>query len=252
MTAQTRQIDPEVLEILRDTELDPESMAIVITSGQLSRELYVKVDKTLKLYNGKWNRKLKGHVFPNASDIRGLKEAIGSGRSTDAKKNLQAFYTPPDLARYVTERACVSGMTVAEPSAGVGALASECEAQGAKSVVCYEIDENASVELRKRWTTVTGDFLTTPFVENFDRVVMNPPFKNNQDCKHVQKALGMLKPNGVLVAIMWPNKTRVQFVNLTNDWRAAGGRVEIEEIEAGRFKESGTMVATMMVTFRNT
>ncbi len=35
----------------------------------------------------------------------------------------------------------------------------------------------------------------------FDRVVMNPPFENGADIKHIQHALGMLKPGGRLVAI---------------------------------------------------
>ena len=35
----------------------------------------------------------------------------------------------------------------------------------------------------------------------FDRIVMNPPFENADDIKHIMHALKMLKPGGRLVAI---------------------------------------------------
>ena len=35
----------------------------------------------------------------------------------------------------------------------------------------------------------------------FDRIVMNPPFANADDIKHIMHALKMLKPGGRLVAI---------------------------------------------------
>ena len=36
---------------------------------------------------------------------------------------------------------------------------------------------------------------------NFDRIVMNPPFTNGDDIKHIMHALKMLKPGGRLAAI---------------------------------------------------
>ena len=248
-------IDNEVMEILRRTEFNPENQTIVITE-QLDRALYVKVDKVLKLYNGKWDRKLKGHRFPTKADLQGLATAIGSGKAVDAKKERQAFYTPADLAAHVVTKASVAGCAVLEPSAGRGALVREALAQGAASVDAIELAASDFqvlcgdfIEDDRTETFVQKDFLTTDPIRAYDRVVMNPPFSKNQDVKHVTHALRFLKPGGKLVAIMWPNKTRKPFVKLVNDWIAAGGDVSIEDIEAGRFKESGTQVATMLVTF---
>ncbi len=35
----------------------------------------------------------------------------------------------------------------------------------------------------------------------FDKILMNPPFENGADIRHIMHALGMLKPGGRLVAI---------------------------------------------------
>jgi type I restriction-modification system DNA methylase subunit len=51
---------------------------------------------------------------------------------------------------------------------------------------------------------VCGDFLSWDGRDfgAFDRVVMNPPFDNGADIRHVQHAFTMLAPGGRLVAIV--------------------------------------------------
>ena len=70
---------------------------------------------------------------------------------------------------------------------------------------------------------------------------MNPPFTKGQDIKHVNHALQFLKPGGKLVAIMAGNDKSKWFDSL--EWC-----YEIEDVPAGAFKESGTNVATIIVT----
>ena len=47
----------------------------------------------------------------------------------------------------------------------------------------------------------------------FDRIVMNPPFTNGDDIKHIMHALKMLKPGGRLVAICCHAKTANQLAS---------------------------------------
>jgi 16S rRNA G1207 methylase RsmC len=83
----------------------------------------------------------------------------------------------------------------------------------------------------------------------FDRIVMNPPFADQQDIRHVRHALGFLKPGGRLVAIMSAGVT-FREDRLAREFRALvedrGGT--IEELPADAFKASGTGVLAVLVT----
>lgn len=240
-------ISPEALQILKESTIENNTLAL--PARQLDRKLYVEVNRVLENTGGQWKRGLKVHVFPSdPSTILGLN--IDAGRFVDKKKELQAFYTPQDVAERVVERACLTeGMRVLEPSAGNGALADEIVKTGAK-VVCVEINPEEAKKLRERFNTVfEQDFLTVPVFE-VDAVVANPPFTKDQDIKHVLNAYDFLKSGGRLVAIMSPgftfggNKRRTAFREFVEEhgmW---------ESLPEGSFKESGTNVNTVVVTLR--
>ena len=88
-----------------------------------------------------------------------------------------------------------------------------------------------------------GDFLS--FNGNlgaFDRIIMNPPFENAVDIKHINHALTMLKPSGRLVALCANGpRQREAFQNMADYW---------EDLPTGSFKEQGTgvNVALMVIT----
>ncbi len=216
---------------------------LVLPEGQLDRKLYERVNKALVLAGGKWT-KGKGHVF--ASDPRAkLGLILETGVAVDGKKLLQAFYTPPELARRVVEKACVTGGSVLEPSAGGGALLMEIGRQRAHHSYFVELDPAAAQALSaKGYEGTCRDFLSIdPAGPMYSNVVMNPPFTKNQDIKHVEHALKFLAPGGRLVAIMSANTARPAFQRLV-----AGLNHEIEEIDAGAFKSSGTNVRTILLT----
>src|SRR4051812_7333314 len=102
----------------------------------------------------------------------------------------------------------------------------------------------------KGFKTIAGDFLALEPEEKYDRVVMNPPFTNDQDIDHVLHAYKFLKPGGKLVAIMakgftfGENRKRSGFRDLLKQH----GRI-VMDLPAGTFKESGTMVETVVVVF---
>lgn len=235
-------ISPEVMDILERSTITGNSLQL--PAGQLGRDLYVEVNKVLELSGGKWNRSDKAHIF-SCDPRKSLGMAMKSGVAIDEKKLFQAFYTPKDLAMRVAEMADVEGYSVLEPSAGLGALADACMAQGAKSVHCMELNKDTVLLLRKKFSdAVEADFLKeTP--RPYQRIVMNPPFTKNQDVKHVSHALKFLDKGGVLVAIMAGNTSRKQFQDLL-----VGLDYEIEEVEEGAFKESGTNVRTIILKVR--
>jgi len=89
-------------------------------------------------------------------------------------------------------------------------------------------------------------FEDTPKLE-FDIIIMNPPFSNNQAPKHILHAWSMLKSGGVLGAIMPPNaETKEQKVYLELQDKVMVHKKWSQELPEGTFKESGTMIKTMM------
>jgi hypothetical protein len=119
------------------------------------------------------------------------------------------FPTPPAVAARLFELLQVEpGMSLLEPSAGLGHLAEIARTAGA-DVTCVErVRSLAEVLERKGFRTVCGDFLTDSvlvgFPAEFDRIAMNPPFERGADVEHVRRAVDYLKPGGQLVAVVTP------------------------------------------------
>lgn len=247
-------ISQEVSAILNASVWDDASHTVTL-SGQLPANEYKKVAKIIETAGGKWNRGRKCHVFTPEAFTK-LREGLVGGAMRDDKKHFQEYFTPAALAARVVELAQVGGCNVLEPSAGRGAIATECLAQGAESVFCYEIQpQHAEVlSLDGRYQDVIcDDFLKhTPgsYDERFERIVMNPPFAKGAALKHVEHALTKwLAPDGRLVAVI-PNiiETRAfeKFVNTNFVKRFASW--SYEKIPAGSFRESGADVSTVILT----
>jgi 16S rRNA G1207 methylase RsmC len=140
------------------------------------------------------------------------------------------------------------GMKVLEPSAGQGAIAVAISKITPPD--CYELMESNFTKLCATkgiggiWNQ---DFLLTEPEAIYDRVVMNPPFIKQADIKHVLHALKFLKTGGLLVSVMSAG-VLFRTNRLTTDFRnmvqSRGG--SIEEMQEGAFKDSGTMVRTVI------
>lgn len=247
-------LTPEVREVLERSIITDRALTL---PNQLARPLYEAVNKVLLAAGGKWNRSAKAHLFPkDPRVVLGL--ALKTGGIVDEKKKLQQFFTPESIARNLVETVGVStDDTVLEPSAGDGALARIIREEGG-IVQCIEIDKDLVVKLKAQgFPAVVSDFLQvapeTHLQEyklplKYDKVIMNPPFANEQDIQHVEHALKFLSPGGSLGAIMGAG---VKFKQ-TKRAEAFRARVEalggwFEDLEAGAFDESGTGVSTVML-----
>lgn len=248
-----KRIENDILNILDSAKV--EENLVTLTCGQLDRKTYLRVNKVLDALGGKWNRKLGGHVFQDDPAVR-FDEAILTGTYSSQKQDFGFFETPPDLARRVVELAQLdnsNGMTVLEPSAGRGALANViAEVVDKASMFCIDIlPENAEHLRENGFPSNCHDFLTVELMDQYDRVIMNPPFATNgtkqADIDHVQHAWKFVKDGGKLVSIMSAsiefrtNKKTTEFRNLVNEhgW--------IEAVKDGAFKASGTMVRSVIV-----
>jgi hypothetical protein len=112
------------------------------------------------------------------------------------------FPTPAEMAGEIVGMADIEqGMRVLEPSAGNGLLADAARDLGADVDVVEMGGKLREILTEKGYNLVGDDFLSYQPVQGYDRIVMNPPFSNDQDIKHVLHAYSMLNPGGKLVAI---------------------------------------------------
>jgi predicted RNA methylase len=243
-------VERDVLEVLDRAVTNGNALAL---SGQIDRKLYEQTNKVLTAAGGKWDKKAKAHLF--AKDAASAIEPILlTGSVVNAKQELGAFYTPPDVVRLVMALAALKpGLRVLEPSAGHGALASAALLAGCK-VDCIEIDPKSVAVLKGQdySRVLQSDFLEIDPAPVYDRVIMNPPFAGRADIRHVTHAAKFLKPGGRLVSVMSSGVTfRVD--RLTQEFRSfveaqPYGSIS-DELPTGAFKASGTSVNTVIAAF---
>lgn len=246
----TLSIDDDVRTVLERSEITDSTLTL---PQQLSRDLYVRVDKVIKAAGGKWNRGQRCHIF-GTDPRRVLGLAIETGGIVNQQQAYQEFMTP----KWLADRMCTDvfeGHRVLEPSAGTGNIAKAAACCGAH-VVCVELQEKFCDVLREDDRLIVrpaGDFLklSPSTLQPFDFVLMNPPFANGQEYQHVRHAFDFLKSGGILRSVMSPSLTfRSQRRDIEfREWfDTLGG--QIEELPAGAFKESGTLVNTVLVEIR--
>jgi len=237
-------IKEEVLAVLNESRL--ENNVLFLPPTQLERKLYHDTNKVLECLGGKWDRKIKGHKF-DADVEELLNEAINFGEVVDHKKELQFFETPIKIIDRMIKLAEINpNDTVLEPSAGNGAIVKKL-LDITKKVSVIEIADRKEL-LKLLDSYINADFLLVPSLERFDKVVMNPPFSNQQDIDHILHAYKALKSSGILVSVISEsaffrnNNKSIQF----REWLTENN-AEIIDLESGAFKESGTMVKTKII-----
>jgi cyclopropane fatty-acyl-phospholipid synthase-like methyltransferase len=173
----------------------------------------------------------------------------------------QLFPTPPDVARQVVELAGIQpGHRILEPSAGTGRLLDAAIRAGlgfdcGVRVVAVEINRElagALLDMRQRWLYANdtnfevrcADFLScNGDLGVFDRIVMNPPFENGDDIRHIEHAHRMLKPGGRLASVCANGpRQRERFLPVADTW---------VDLPPGSFQQSGTTVNAAIVVLRS-
>lgn len=188
---------------------------------------------------------------PAAADqgagIAAMRDSLKNGVNVVAVPQL--FATPRDLAQRVADLADIQpGNIVLEPSAGTGALLGAMGGRmfshnpDAGAVFAVEINPQLAERLAVDFPLTTvhcGDFLDWTPAAKFDRIAMNPPFKDGADIRHIQHARAMLAPGGRLVAICANGpRQRAALMEQAEHW---------EDLPAGSFSSQGTGVNTALV-----
>ncbi len=236
-------VSNDVISVLEDGKAQDNKF--YLPQVQLERKLYQATNKVLSALGGKWNRKQKAHIFDGEiADV--IEQVLVTGEYTDKKKQFQFYETPENIVDMMLERAGdLSDKSVLEPSAGRGAIASKVNAK--KLNVVELMDDNRAFLIDNGYTVVANDFMAPDFEESYDVILANPPFTRQQDIDHVTKMIELAKEK--VVTVMSPsftfrdNKKAIAFRELLEQYEAT-----VENIGAGEFKGSGTMIQTVLVT----
>lgn len=238
---------------------------VKLPDGQLDRKDYVEVKKALEGIGGRWQGgKVSGFVFstdptPRLTEIQG-------GKKVNLKKDFQFFATPPQLAERLVVMAEMDELdhneVILEPSAGSGAILNAIyEKYGRKFQLsaCELMPENQQKLKELFWDNPNYELICPDFfdinkhvlTEGYQRILANPPFTKNQDIDHVLHMWKQLAPGGILVTIMsqhWYHSTNKKEWNFNYFVQENHG--EIILLDAGEFKDSGTMVPALIVKLR--
>lgn len=215
----------------------------------LGRSDYLQVKKVMESHGGKWKGgKFAGFVFDH--EPVDILQMFKDGDVSDKKKDYQFYATPVWVAdMMVNDLYLLPEHKILEPSAGSGRLVEAVHRDVPCVVVdCYELNEHFYQYLGVcQGVNMCGrDFMESPDTEDYDRIIANPPFKNNQDIEHVMKMYGRLKSGGrmaVITSTHWTfaeDRKSVEF----REW-LQGKCKHKQELPEGSFRESGTSVATM-------
>jgi len=192
-----------------------------------------------------------GDVLPDV-EPEGAEKRPG----TEVSKNLQYYPSPAAVIDEALHRANIATreefdraasygrdlprLKVLEPSCGDGRIMDEIRARG-HSVFGIEYHAGRAADARaKGHSVLTANFLDCPAREEFDLVVMNPPFYGRHYVKHVRHAMKFLKPGGQLVAIL-PATAYYDHGDLADLMKPRGAW---SDLPVASFAECGTNVPT--------
>lgn len=222
-----------------------------------------------------------------ALDMHSYKEKLAAVRATlkggvIAVQADQLFPSPSRVANRVIEVADIrSGHRILEPSAGSGALIRAINPALRFSCLINAVEINATLAaaLQTSFPSVLAfhaDFLdAVPEARTnvagkfplglFNRIVMNPPFGNGMDIRHVRHALQFLAEEDRRLTAVLLHSGDAFLPELTGDpagssrraravadlrafTRANGFFMSAEELPDGSFASQGTNVRTVLVT----
>ena len=248
-------IKNEILEVIKQGTLSEEGDVYYLPDIQLDRKLYVETNKVLEGLGLKWNKKEKAHI--SSEDVsEKWYNMIDTGEWVDVKKQYQYFPTPKEIVRQMIDMINWEGVeTALEPSFGTGNILDELPSQ--TNIHGCEINPEMFTEVSLKYTAVENvnllniDFLSLEEM-CFDVIIANPPFTKLQSLKHFNHMVKLLEDNGQLLCILPCGdydknssiKLRQEFTKFVDD-----NNCSITYLDGGHFKESGTMVKTMIVKY---
>lgn len=207
--ASRKDLYPAVIDALAGASYTENLMRL--TCGQLERQEFSQIKEVAEIIRGQWvGGKKQGFVFPDEIDPEIIMWDIISKGRMPPKNQYSLFSTPKSVIDIMIndligdEIDWIEQPKILEPSAGLGGIALALQERYQNgTVTAVEIDEiNVKMMSKKGIDAIHSDFLKTSWVEEFDLVVMNPPFDGTTCAHHFLHAYKAMKRNGMIVCIL--------------------------------------------------
>ena len=223
---------------------------LYLPNVQFNKNTYLKAKTWIEEAGGQWDIKKKGFTFEfNADRVFAI---LHEGKRCNLQQDFQYFATPDAIADLAVSKfsTLTADMKILEPSAGRGSLVKAVRRRCPDAVVdCFELmPENVQFLSKVDGANIIGEDFTVDSHGEYDRIIANPPFANNQDIDHVYMMFDRLKPGGelsVIVSKRWTFDNQSKCVKF-RQWLEEN-EVELTDIAGGEFKESGTTVSTCLL-----
>lgn len=170
--------------------------------------------------------------------------ALAKNGPTAAVSSHNLFETPTAIAdRMAAMLGPLDGLRCLEPSAGLGRLYRAC--RGGDWVLVEQAPQCCEHLFGLGVRLIQDDFLgcdADRLGGQFDRVIMNPPFRLGLDFRHIEHAFSLLRPSGLLVGLCYDGTRQNKRLRpLVDTW---------EVLPPGSFRSEGTQAGVVLLTWR--
>ncbi len=199
-----------------------------------------------------WNRWKKAHIAEWHTNSQ-LKEAIidicETGEVETLKetiKKFQFYETPVEVVRELIDLAEIKETdNILEPSAWLWAISENIPRYWKLTMI--ELDINKYNKLKENTIFKDDEIINKDFLEydwKFNKIIANPPFRNNQDVKHILHMYDLLEKWWRLVSVAGAG---IQHKDTQRHKKLKELNPEYIELPEWSFKESWTMVGSVIV-----
>lgn len=251
------------------SKLDENEIYTIIECKDITDAEYDRLRWVMESYGGRWNERCKGFKFNEFDDekLKSIKAdlSVGFVNLSEEKRNREkdAFFPTP--VKVVDEMIRTANLKpdsiMLESSAGTGRILDEAKKviNSVDNFVVIEMsgerqrilrDKGYRVDFNGTFEDSLKDSETLKKLKRCDKVVINPPFKNDSDVKHLLISYMFCADNADVVSILQENSLyydrqihRVfkEFLNLIGK-----DAYEVVSLPAGSFKDELTTVDTVI------
>ena len=251
------------------SKLDENEIYTIVECKDITDDEYDRLRWVMESYGGRWNERCKGFKFNEFDDekLKSIKAdlSVGFVNLSEEKRNREkdAFFpTPVKVVDKMIETANLKPDSIMlESSAGTGRILDEAKKviNSIDNFVVIEMngerqrilrDKGYKVDFNGTFEDSLKDSETLKKIKNCDKVVINPPFKNDSDVKHLLISYMFCADNADVVSILQENSLYYdrQIHRVFKEFLSLIGKdaYEVVSLPAGSFKDELTTVDTVI------
>ena len=251
------------------SKLDENEIYTIIECKDITDDEYDRLRWVMESYGGRWNERCKGFKFNEFDDekLKSIKADLSVGfvylsEEKRAREKDAFFPTPVKVVDKMIETANLKPDSIMlESSAGTGRILDEAKKviNSIDNFVVIEMngerqrilrDKGYKVDFNGTFEDSLKDSETLRKIKSCDKVVINPPFKNDSDVKHLLISYMFCADNADIVSILQENSLYYDrhIHRVFKEFLSLIGKdaYEVVSLPAGSFKDELTTVDTVI------